>query len=153
MAANVLLSKGKDAVAAAQRAMGMQSDRPQMSEGGMGAAGKMEHVPPGSKTGFARWVLQHTDWLLVGAVVGAAALATGSGLLSARLPIGCCGGRCYSSPSPQLVRSLSHSPTPARLRSDQSVDADAARAKYDEISDAEKPNFPAGEKSVNEMVS
>jgi hypothetical protein len=73
MAANVLLSKGKDAVAAAQRAMGMQSDHPQISEGSMGAAGKMEHAPPGSSTGFARWVLGSS------AEMGAAALATVAG--------------------------------------------------------------------------
>ena len=27
-----------------------------------------------------------------------------------------------------------------------------ARAKYDEMAETEKPNFPAGERSVNELV-
>ncbi|KAL4420142.1 hypothetical protein ABPG77_010358 [Micractinium sp. CCAP 211/92] len=50
-AAGVLFSKAKDAVAGAQRAMGMEVDRPEMSAGTMGAAGKMEHAAPGVKSG------------------------------------------------------------------------------------------------------
>lgn len=52
-AAGVLFSKAKDAVAGAQRAMGMEVDRPEMSAGTMGAAGKMEHAAPGVKSGCA----------------------------------------------------------------------------------------------------
>ncbi|KAL4458686.1 hypothetical protein ABPG75_013551 [Micractinium tetrahymenae] len=84
-AAGVLLSKAKDAVAGAQRAMGMETDRPEMSAGTMGAAGKMEHAPPGVKSGG-----------------------------------------------------------PAGSREN-------AEAKYGEISDTEKPHFPAGERTVQEM--
>jgi hypothetical protein len=55
MGVNVLLSKAKDAAAAAQRAVGMEPQRgPEMSHGGMGAAGKMEHAPPGTTSGFDR---------------------------------------------------------------------------------------------------
>ncbi|KAI7841377.1 hypothetical protein COHA_004995 [Chlorella ohadii] len=77
----VLLSKAKDTVAAAQRAVGLGSSRPEMSAGTMGAAGKMEHAPPGASSGG---------------------------------PVG------------------------------------NAEAKYQEISDTEKPHFPKGEQSVND---
>lgn len=65
-AAGVLLSKAKDAVAGAQRALGMEADRPEMSAGTMGAAGKMEHAPPGVKSGCvlaARWEGVCTCWM------------------------------------------------------------------------------------------
>ncbi|PRW59608.1 transcriptional regulator [Chlorella sorokiniana] len=78
----VLLSKAKDTVAAAQRAMGMSSSRTEMSAGTMGAAGKMEHAPPGASSG---------------------------------------------GPSGN------------------------AEAKYQEISDTEKPHFPQGEQSFPDM--
>ena len=52
MGVNVLISKAKDAAAAAQRAVGLQPDRPEMSKGTMGAAGKMEYPPPGSQSGW-----------------------------------------------------------------------------------------------------
>ncbi|PSC71063.1 hypothetical protein C2E20_5565 [Micractinium conductrix] len=54
-AAGVLLSKAKDAMAGAQRAAGMESDRPEMSAGTMGAAGKMEHAPPGAGGGGVKY--------------------------------------------------------------------------------------------------
>ncbi|KAI3436007.1 hypothetical protein D9Q98_002064 [Chlorella vulgaris] len=53
MGVNVLLSKAKDGVAAAQRAVGMQPKRgPEMSSEGMGAAGAMQHPPPGASSGY-----------------------------------------------------------------------------------------------------
>lgn len=52
-AAGVLLSKAKDAMAGAQRAAGMESDRPEMSAGTMGAAGKVGAGGMGSR-GAAR---------------------------------------------------------------------------------------------------
>jgi hypothetical protein len=106
MAANVLLSKGKDAVAAAQRAMGMRSDRRQMGEGSMGAAGKMEHAPPGSSTGFARWASG------VATVVGGAALATRAGF-EGRPAAGCSGGNAAGVRPPSLP---AESPTPCYSR-------------------------------------
>ena len=54
---------------------------------------------------------------------------------------------------PACLLNLPLPATPACPCSGQFVDAEAARAKYDEISAMEKPNFPDGEKSVNEMVS
>ena len=39
------------AVPAERPQMGMESGRSQMSEGTMGAAGKMEHAPPGTRGG------------------------------------------------------------------------------------------------------
>lgn len=45
-------NRAKDYLASAKRAMGMQSDRPEMSADEIhGAAGKMQHAPPGSVTG------------------------------------------------------------------------------------------------------
>jgi hypothetical protein len=56
MGVNVLLSKAKDGVAAAQRAVGMQPKRgPEMSSEGMGAAGAMQHPPPGASSGYKRY--------------------------------------------------------------------------------------------------
>ena len=46
-----MLDKGKDFVEAAKRSVGMESDRPAMSQEHMGAAGKMQHAPPGAEEG------------------------------------------------------------------------------------------------------
>jgi hypothetical protein len=57
MGVDVLLSKAKDTAAQVARAVGVESERgPEMSHGGMGAAGKMEHAPPGTTSGFNRLV-------------------------------------------------------------------------------------------------
>eukprot|EP00887_Chlorella_sp_A99_P006517 scaffold3.g6517.t1 len=53
MGASVLAHKATEKVDAAKRAVGMEAGGPDMgSEGTMGAAGKMEYAPPGSKTGY-----------------------------------------------------------------------------------------------------
>jgi hypothetical protein len=57
----VLVNKAKDAASAAARSVGLDSGRgPEMSNNSAlhdhGAAGKMEHAPPG-ESGWNRWVL------------------------------------------------------------------------------------------------
>lgn len=49
---SAMINKGKDHVAGAKRRMGMETpERPAQSEEHMGAAGKMQHAPPGATEG------------------------------------------------------------------------------------------------------
>ena len=141
MGVNVLLSKAKDAAAQVKRAVGMESERgPEMSHGGMGAAGKMEHAPPGTKSGFNRW----------------------EGLQGKEGPLACLGpasdweppatGACQTCSS-LPVSSPASPPSPMPPHCSGPLSEDLARAKYEEIAGTEKPAFPEGEQSVNEMVS
>ena len=128
MGVNVLVSKAKDTAAAAARAVGLNTGRgPEMSHGGMGAAGKMEHAPPGTRGGFDKCGGQ-------GSQAGTAG----------------CAAVCP-------IRSLADSLAPDCLppvaqRSGKGLSEELARAKYDEIAAAEKPAFPEGERSINDLV-
>ena len=112
----------------------------------MGAAGKMEHY---ASTGATSACVGGQVLVCLGARAGVDQSSPAAGAqLAVRLRRRR-RRRCHPAAPATLFPAL---PWSLLLRSGPASSREAAEAKYQEMADTEKPNFPGGERSVNEMV-